>query len=609
VRTLKTIVAGKDIRDEGQARVAFWERLEASNGGRLGDPRDYIEITGVTQEAGGFVFRYEVPAELLEKGVQLVSDAVPERPLQKCHVLSCLNPCIEGSSYCAEHQDKESRAEARGAPTTTENVEPVFERIDKEQPVPVKDVLITGWNPRKAFDGEAMRSLADDIRQNDLINAVTVRPKGKSKYELVSGERRLRAFRLLGRAMIPAKVRELTDEQMLDIMLAENLQRVDLNPIEEAHHLKRVLEVGKLTQTELGKRVGRSQEWVANRLRLATAPATLQDEIIRRRINPSSAIDLLGWVNTEHFNGILGAILRELGDDETEISRARVREIIGQITEPEHDHHCNECGNSHDSGDGVRVVCAHHGVVNGKGRGCEKWIERKPRAATSDISVAPPSNTDVPEASELPFANAEDCKCCEEFDAAANTCSQGCTNAVDCVDCYSEKVDDPLTPEEEADVAKSLEDIKAGRSDVIPSEVSDEEFMARIERAPEEQVLPSEPEPVPETEKEPTVPGAMDDGVLAEAYRQRLAAAEAGADGVMQWWCNTCKASHFTVKVDRAENVLQMLQHLMFKDPTSKEWTRKHQDALYRVLRSIGEGGDTWALLQKLFHQAGPEAL
>jgi len=422
VRTITTSVAGPKFKEQGAAVEEFWRRMETANGGRPGDPHDYINLVDARWDDGrGWVIDYEVPAELLEQHAVSVIREEPEpncqnvlktanlavqpsaqvvKPRPKCHVLSCLTPCIEGSSYCAEHQDKESRAEARGAPTTTKNVEPVFESFDREQPVPVRDVRISGWNPRRAFDSEALQALADDIRQNDLINAVTVRPKGKSKYELVAGERRLRAFRLLGRATIPAKVRELTDEQMLDIMLAENLQRVDLNPIEEAHHLKRVFEVGKLTQTELGKRVGKSQEWVSQRLRLAEAPSALQDLIIRRQINTSSAIEMLQWKNTEHYDVIVQEVMAWTVAGE-ELPRARVREIIGQITEPANDHHCNECGNSHDSGDGVRVVCAHHGVVNGKGRGCEKWIGRKPRAATSDISGAPALNIEQPERPEL----------------------------------------------------------------------------------------------------------------------------------------------------------------------------------------------------------------
>ncbi len=423
VRTITTSVAGPKFKEQGAAVEEFWRRMAAANGGRPEDPHDYINLVDVHWEEGrGWVIEYEVPAELLEQHeVRVIreeptdqkvlepaklADAVKvqapnARP--KCHVLSCMMSCVEGSSYCDLHQTAAARADARGAPRITERVEPVFETFDREEPVPVKDIMITGWNPRKAFDPEALQALAEDIRQNGLINAITVRPKGKSKYELVAGERRLRAFRLLGRATIPAKVRELTDEQMLDIMLAENLQRVDLNPIEEAHHLKRVLEVGKLTQTELGRRIGKSQEWVSQRLRLAEAPAVLQDLIISRQINTSSAIEILQWKNTEHYD----AIMHEIGAwsvEGEELPRARVREIIKEITEP--------------------------------------VAERLPREATPDISVATRLYGEIAEPTDLPFVNPEDCKDCDIYDRATNTCPEGCTNAEECEDCFCEVTDD-----------------------------------------------------------------------------------------------------------------------------------------------------------------------
>jgi len=490
VRTLITTVAGAQFKQQHSAVEEFWRRMEAANGGRPGDPRDYINLVNVEWDPGrGWVIEYEVPTEILDQGIVVEPEPAP--------------------------------------------VEFVFESIDREMPIPVKDVMITGWNPRKAFDPEALQALAEDIRQNGLINPIMVRPKGK-RYELVAGERRLRAFRLLGRATIPAKVRELTDEQVLDIMLAENLQRVDLNPIEEAHHLKRVLEVGKLTQTELGKRIGKSQEWVSQRLRLADAPATLQDEIIRRRINTSSAIDLLGWVHTEHFNGILGAVLRELGGEEAEISRARVREIIKEITEP--------------------------------------VAERLPREATPDISVAPPLNGEITEPTDLPFVNPEDCKDCDIYDRENDKCPEGCTCDEECEDCFCERPED----EDEG----------------------------------EKQDLPQEPEPAAEAEKEPDVPeeNVPSEPTMLDGHRKLLAAAKEGADGVNQWKCNIC-GHGFTVKPERADNVARMLEHLcnrlIFDSPGQA--TGEHRDALRRVSRAIAEGGDTWGLLQKLFHQAGPE--
>jgi len=332
----------------------------------------------------------------------------------------------------------------------------------------VKDVLITGWNPRKAFDSEALQALAEDIRQNGLINAVTVRPKGKSKYELVAGERRLRAFRLLGRVTIPAKVRELTDEQVLDIMLAENLQRVDLNPIEEAHHLKRVLEVGKLTQTELGRRVGKSQEWVSQRLRLAEAPAALQDLIIRRQINTSSAIEILQWKNTEHYD----AIMHEIGAwsvDGEELPRARVREIIKEITEP--------------------------------------VAERLPREAIPDISVAPTLNGETTEPTDLPFVNPEDCKDCDIYDREKNECPEGCTCAEECEDCFCERTDDDPVDDEDGG-CEMFGQPGAADDEVCAVDCPDyEECKAEgAEKEEDDQDLPDEPEPVTEALGEPAVP-------------------------------------------------------------------------------------------------------
>jgi ParB family chromosome partitioning protein len=210
--------------------------------------------------------------------------------------------------------------------------------VGHEREVLVSSIMITGWNPRKAFDADRLRNLAEDIERNTLINAITVRPKGATKYELVSGERRLRAFRLLGKDKIRARVRELTDEQVLDIMLSENVHREDLNPIEEANHLKRVLEVGKLTQTDLARRIGKSQEWVSQRLRLADAPSGLQEAIIKRLINPTSAAELLVWQNTEHF-GLLLLKVDEAIQDEVKsgglgVTYRQVKQIIKEVTDP-----------------------------------------------------------------------------------------------------------------------------------------------------------------------------------------------------------------------------------------------------------------------------------
>lgn len=542
MRTLTATVAGVQFKQQHLAVEEFWRRMEAANGGRPGDPRDYINLVNVEWDPGrGWVIEYEVPTEILEQNevrvireeptVQNVlkpanlADAVPAqtvKPRPKCHVLSCMSQCVEGSSYCAEHQDKDARFK------------------DTKQPTEIMPSLIqvTGHNPRKTFDPAQLEELKESIREHGIIEPLMVRPKGNSRYELVVGERRLRAARELGLEHVPVVVRQLTDAQMLDIMLAENLQRVDLNPIEEAHHLKRVLEVGKLTQTELGKRIGKSQEWVSQRLRLAEAPAALQDLIICRRINVSSAIEVLAWKDTDHYDKIMHEIGAWCVEGE-ELPRARVRQIIKEITEP-----------------GPKALSQNPETM-------------VPISGTDDGTI---DSANVPEASELPFVNPEDCKDCDIYDRETNTCPEGCTNAEECEYCFCERPED----EDEG----------------------------------EKQDLPQEPEPAAEAEKESDVPeeNVPSEPTMLDGHRKLLAAAKEGADGVNQWKCNIC-GHGFTVKPERADNVARMLEHLcnrlMFDSPGQA--TGEHRDALRRVSRAIAEGGDTWGLLQKLFHQAGPE--
>jgi len=472
VRTITTSVAGPKFREQGAAVEEFWRRMAAANGGRPGDPKDYIFLVDVHWEEGrGWVIEYEVPAELLEQREVRVIREEPEtnsqnvlkpakladeqpvqslKPRPKCHVLSCTSPCIDGSSYCEQHQDKDARFK------------------DTTQPTQIMPSLIqvTGHNPRKTFDPAQLEELKESIREHGIIEPLLVRPKGNSRYELVVGERRLRAARELGLEHVPVVVRQLTDEQMLDVMLAENLQRVDLNPIEEAHHLKRVLEVGKLTQTDLGKRVGKSQEWVSQRLRLAEAPAVLQDLIIRRQINTSSAIEILQWKNTEHYD----AIMHEIGAwsvEGEELPRARVREIIKEITEPTEetvepiesppssDPTCKDCGNSqwviNDDGVGTSRVCEFHGKVNGNGRYCEKFV-----ALSGPDPFGAVHNSAEP--TDLPFVNPEDCKDCDIYDRATNTCPEGCTCDEECEDCFCEVTEDTVEKQDLPDEPEPVAD-------------------------------------------------------------------------------------------------------------------------------------------------------
>ncbi|MDR3349840.1 MAG: ParB/RepB/Spo0J family partition protein [Acidaminococcales bacterium] len=145
--------------------------------------------------------------------------------------------------------------------------------------------------PRKNFDSEKMRELASSIRQHGIIQPLIVRPVGDG-YEIVAGERRWRAARELALETVPALVRNYTDAQIMQIALIENIQRHDLNPIEEAEAFKQLIEAG-LTQEEIAQKIGRSRPAVANTLRLLNLPEKVREFVSRGTMNMGQARPLL----------------------------------------------------------------------------------------------------------------------------------------------------------------------------------------------------------------------------------------------------------------------------------------------------------------------------
>ena len=168
----------------------------------------------------------------------------------------------------------------------------------------IDEIKLTGWNPRKNFDEAKLRELADSIREHGILEPLIVR-QHNGTYELVAGERRLRAAKLAGLKKVPVVVRELDDNQVRELMLLENLQREDLNPLEEALALKTLLDEGNITQEELGRKLGKSQAWIANRLRLLKAPEELQEMLISREISTKHMLTLLPYVKYPVFSEVI----------------------------------------------------------------------------------------------------------------------------------------------------------------------------------------------------------------------------------------------------------------------------------------------------------------
>src|SRR5437660_925389 len=147
--------------------------------------------------------------------------------------------------------------------------------------------------PRTSFDQAKLEELAQSIRTTGIIQPLLVRPRG-GLFELVAGERRWRAAQLAGLARVPAIVREIPDERLLELALIENIQRQELNPIEEANAYKRLIESLGLTQDDVARRVGRDRTFVTNYLRVLKLPTDIQRLIESDKLTFGHARALLG---------------------------------------------------------------------------------------------------------------------------------------------------------------------------------------------------------------------------------------------------------------------------------------------------------------------------
>jgi ParB family transcriptional regulator, chromosome partitioning protein len=145
--------------------------------------------------------------------------------------------------------------------------------------IEIDRIALNPYQPRESIDQDRLRELADSIRMHGVLQPVLVRPKGQGAYELVAGERRLRAAAAAGLTKVPATVRDLTDEQSLQVALIENIQREDINAIDAALAYKRLVDDFGMSQEELAVGLGKSRSAIANTLRLLNLPGSVRDDL------------------------------------------------------------------------------------------------------------------------------------------------------------------------------------------------------------------------------------------------------------------------------------------------------------------------------------------
>jgi ParB family chromosome partitioning protein len=159
--------------------------------------------------------------------------------------------------------------------------------------VDINDIRPNAAQPRKNFDEEDLKELAESIREHGVIQPLIIRNTGKGR-ELVAGERRWRAARLAGIKSVPCIVREFTEEQNAIVAIVENMQRKDLNPIEEANGIKRLVDTYGFTQEQASKAIGKSRAYIANSMRLLGLPEEIQALISKDKISAAHGRTLAG---------------------------------------------------------------------------------------------------------------------------------------------------------------------------------------------------------------------------------------------------------------------------------------------------------------------------
>lgn len=184
---------------------------------------------------------------------------------------------------------------------------------DKEaqiEEIKLTEIRPNPYQPRKTFEEEALRELSESIETHGVIQPISLRKSIKG-YEIVVGERRYRAAKLAGMKTIPAVVKELTDDQMMELALIENLQRENLNPLEEAKAYQKLMEHLQMTQESLANRLGKSRPHVTNYLRLLQLPQMVQDYLAEEKLTMGHARALLGLKNSQKLSSLVQKAVAE----------------------------------------------------------------------------------------------------------------------------------------------------------------------------------------------------------------------------------------------------------------------------------------------------------
>lgn len=190
------------------------------------------------------------------------------------------------------------------------------------------DIRSNPYQPRKHFDENALQELADSIKQSGVFQPVILRKSMIKGYELIAGERRVRASKIAGKTTIPAIVRQVDENVMIEIAVIENLQREDLSPLEEAEAYEMLMDKLQLTQAEVADRIGKSRPYIANYLRLLSLPESIKQLVTTEQLSMGQARTLLGLKNKDLMVSIAQKVVQE------QLTVRQLEELVQQYNEP-----------------------------------------------------------------------------------------------------------------------------------------------------------------------------------------------------------------------------------------------------------------------------------
>lgn len=208
----------------------------------------------------------------------------------------------------------------------TENVELTTDN-DKIVEISLEEIKKNPYQPRTYFNEEKLNELKESIEKNGLLQPIIVK-KAVKGYYIIAGERRYRAFELLGKKEIPAIIKEMTDEEMMIFAVLENLQREDLSALEESESYKNLMDKMSLTQEELAKKLGKSRPYIANSLRLLKLPAEIKNKLEQGLISAAHARTLLSLKTKKAMEEVCTLVI------DRKMSVRELEEYVAKLLKP-----------------------------------------------------------------------------------------------------------------------------------------------------------------------------------------------------------------------------------------------------------------------------------